>query len=511
MKRYFFIFIIFIMTTGCVSSGSQWERYSYNNPAEAAPKPLSADEHSNNESPIYHEAGLEYWQNRDNTNRHRATVEEVSPHDPSYGEIKWMNRPQYSDYQSGNQRYRTNNVRIEKVKVALLVPLSGKHKHLGQSMLQSAQMALFDMKYDNFVLIPRDTRATTEGAVEAAQSAINEGVELIIGPLFSSSVRAIKPITAKARINMLAFSTDWSLADKNTFIMGFLPFAQVQRVTAYALESGIENIAILAPNTDYGNAVIASYNSLAYRLDMNIADVVRFPPDEKDISSIIRVMAKYDERVEERNELVANIEENLEYFPEDEILMARLEELKNIDTWGDLPFDAILLPVGGEKARSIANLLSFYDLGPEQVKRLGTGLWDEQGLATEPSMEGAWFAAPSPKLRKGFEKRYREIFSTAPPRLSSLAYDATALAVLLARTGHKNRGVADFQRDAFINPNGFSGIDGIFRFRSDGLIERGLAVMEMKKKNVKVLDEAPMTFQRPVMHQTTHRREDNIR
>lgn len=382
------------------------------------------------------------------------------------------------------------------VKVALLLPLSGQHADLGQAMLQSAQLALFDMGYDAFELMPRDTRGTPQGAAQAAQSVVNDGAQLVLGPLFASEVSAAKPITSRYNINMIAFSTDWSLAGGNTYIMGFLPFAQVQRVAEYAITNGLDDIGILAPNTDYGNAVIAAYNSLTYRAGLGTADVARFIPDSSDNSGIIRSFTTYDERVQALEELKMPLQARLEQNPDDKKAGRELDKLEKMNTWGEAPFNAVLLPVGGDQARSVANMLSFYDLGPAEVKRLGTGLWDDRGLATEPALEGAWFAAPSPDLRRDFERRYRDLYGSRAPRLATLTYDATALAAVLAKSSYYQRGRPSFERQALVNPNGYSGIDGIFRFRPDGLIERGLAVLEFRGGNIRVIDPAPSTFQR---------------
>jgi hypothetical protein len=140
-------------------------------------------------------------------------------------------------------------------------------------------------------------------------------------------------------------------------------------------------------------------------------------------------------------------------------------------------------------------LFSFYDLPPKQVKRLGTGLWDDMGLTAEPGLEGAWFSAPDPEQRKIFEKRYKDLYKLSAPRLATLSYDATALAIVLARTSQQKYGRTMFLRTDIVNPNGFSGLDGIFRFRPDGLVERGLAVLELSRGNIRVIDPAPTTFQ----------------
>lgn len=382
------------------------------------------------------------------------------------------------------------------VKVALLLPLSGEHADLGQAMLQAAQLALFDIGYESYELMPRDARATPQGAIQAVQSAIDDGAQLILGPLFAGSVRAAKPIARQHNINMVAFSTDWSLAGDNTFIMGFLPFAQVQRVAEYAIGNGLENIAILAPSNDYSNAVIAAYNSMAYRAGLNTADVARYSPEVNDTSDIVRKFARYDERAYMLEEKKLQLQDYIKQNPQDRAAKTELAELEQKNTAGEPPYDAVLLPLGGDQVRSIANLLSYYDLGPHEVKRLGTGLWDDQGLATEPALDKAWFAAPSPDLRRGFEERYHELYGSHPPRLASLAYDAIALSAVLAKKSYFEQGRPSFERSALTNPNGFAGIDGIFRFRPDGLVERGLAVLEFNNGKITVIDPAPTTFQR---------------
>ncbi len=404
--------------------------------------------------------------------------------------------PNTSMTQAQTQTYHQQAMmQIPVTQVAILLPLSGDHAALGQGMLQAAQLALFDLGYEQFQLVPRDTKGTPDGARIAAQEAINSGAQLILGPLFSASVKAVKPIARRHNVNIITYSTDWTLADNNTFVMGFLPFAQVQRVAEYAHSQGIKNVGILAPNNDYGNAVIAAYNSLAYRRGIPSATVVRFPVGESDISAVVRRFTAYDDRVEALNQLIRPLETRLKQNPGDKAARKELDQLKKMETWGDAPYEAVLLPVGGDMARSIANLLSYYDLPPHAVKRLGTGLWDDEGLATESALNGAIYAAAPASNRTEFERKYRMNYDDTPPRLSTLAYDSTALSIVLARNGLKNYGQVRYDRADIMNPNGFAGLDGIFRFRSDGIIERGLALLEFSDGKIQVLDQAPYTFQ----------------
>lgn len=357
------------------------------------------------------------------------------------------------------------------VKVALLLPLSGQHQTLGKSMLNAAQLALFDVADENFQLMPHDTKGTADGARNAARAVLAQGADLILGPVFASSVKAVKPVARTANVNIIAFSTDWGIAGDNAFIMGFLPFDQVERLARYTAAQNIGQVSILSPRNDYGRVVTSAWQTTNARIGIPPAGVTNFSAGDANLAPMMRTFTNYDERV-------------------------RIAGEQGVSPTQIQPaFNAVLMPVGGETAVSISNLLSHYDISPKSVKRLGTGLFDDDGLATEASLSGAWFAAPSPKLRKNFERRYLSTYSNAPPRIASLAYDATALSAILAQRGFKTNGQADFSRAAISNPNGFAGIDGIFRFRSNGTAERGLAILEFNRGAIRVIDDAPRTFQ----------------
>jgi branched-chain amino acid transport system substrate-binding protein len=343
---------------------------------------------------------------------------------------------------------------LPKVKVAILLPMSGQNKPLGDAMLNAAQMALFDVGYADFELIPRDTKGTPAGADEATRSAIAAGAQLILGPLFASEVRAAKPIAQGAGLNMISFSTDWTLAGGNTFIMGFLPFDQIERVSKFTAAQGIKRVGVIAPDNQYGRTVAQAFNTMAGRTGMNIAAQSVFAESGVNLIPVTNAFASAAKQPQ-----------------------------------------AVLMPVGGKQAQAVAQALAANGLPASTVRRLGTGLLDDAALARDPNLNGAWFAAPSPTLRARFEERYQSTYGTTAPRLTTLAYDATALAAALAKRGVDAGGKPAFDRNEIANPNGFSGIDGVFRFRPSGTAERALAVLEFKNGQISVIDEAPKTFQ----------------
>ncbi|MEK7246789.1 MAG: penicillin-binding protein activator, partial [Pseudomonadota bacterium] len=371
------------------------------------------------------------------------------------------------------------------VRVGLLVPLSGGNASLGQAMLNAAQMALFDWADERFEVVVHDTGDSPERAVRAAQEAIVDGAQLILGPLLAQSVRAIAPVARAAAVPVVAFSSDRAVAGEGAYILGFQPEAEVRRVVGYARGRGFARFAALAPDNDYGHAVVAALRQAAAAGNATVTQVQFYDPNATDFSDLVRRFANYDMR---RQALLAQKKE-LE-GRDDEVARRALARLEKLQTLGELPFDALLLPDGGQRLQSIAALLPFYDIDPAKIRMLGTGRWDPARLGAEPALVGGWYPAPPPQTRATFEQRYRQAFGAAPPRLATLAYDAGALAAILGR----NEKGADFSPEALTQASGFAGSDGIFRLRRDGGNERGLAVLQVLANGTRVVSPAPESF-----------------
>ena len=352
------------------------------------------------------------------------------------------------------------------VRVALLLPLSGGERALGQALLDAASIALFEVGDARLTLLPRDTGGTPEGARAAAEAALREGARLVLGPVFAAAAAAAAGPARERGVNVIAFSTDPLVAGDGVYLLGFIPGQQVERVVGFAARRGIRAFAALAPETPYGEAVVAAFEDSILRNGGRISRIERYPPDADDYFEPVRRLAGHGWRRDPA-------------LPRREGLAAAPPERR-----------AVMLADGGARLRAIAPLLPFYDIDPAEVRFLGTGLWDEPMLGREPALVGGWFAGPPPEAAAAFAERFEEFHGYAPPRIASVAYDAVALAAALMR------GVAepDFSAPALTQPSGFAGVDGIFRFRRDGVAERGLAVIEIGPRGRRVIDEAPEAF-----------------
>lgn len=337
----------------------------------------------------------------------------------------------------------------EPVRVGMLVPLTGAQAGLGKALLDAAQLAIFEAGRSDLLLLPEDTQGTPSGAEFAMQTVLRKGAEIVLGPVLSDEVAAVTPIAHATHTPVVAFSTNSAMASPGVYLLSFPPELEVQRVVDFAIANGFHSLAALIPQTQYGQVVESAF---------------------------VRA-------VQGRGAMLGPVD----YYPSDTSQM--FDPAKRVVEHGG--FDAILLPEGGTKLRGLAPLMPYYGVDTHVVKLLGTGLWDEANIGREAALVGGWFAAPAPEARAAFVERYKAVYGSEPLRLASLGYDGVALTAALANAPPGQR----FTPERIANLNGFVGIDGIFRFRPDGLIERGLAVNEVTQTGFTVVSPAPLSFE----------------
>ena len=344
------------------------------------------------------------------------------------------------------------------VRVGLLLPLSGRNAELGKALQDAATVSLFD-KYarlslrDQTVrveLLPKDTGDTAEQAGIAMESAVKDGAEFIIGPLFADATSVAAPIARAKNINVLSLSNTRGQASPGTFMFGFSPAEQAERIVTYALNNGKPRIAVLVPNSPLGDTVLSAARGVMEHQGLKLAYEAKYTAQGSGIDTAL-------------NSLVQA---------------------------GKPPaFDAILIPEGGPVLDTIMRGLSARGVKPSTVKFLGTGLWDDADLLRRVNLDTAWFASSPPELTSQFETRFRDTYHYAPPRIASLTYDAVALAVTLATSGRA------YDVVTLTTPSGYAGpANGIFRLRANGMVQRGLAVMEVQNGSLRVISPPPVAF-----------------
>lgn len=370
------------------------------------------------------------------------------------------------------------------VPVGLLLPISGRHSGLGKSLLQASLLAMFELSDENFVLLPRDTKGTREGAVLAAQDAIEAGAQLLLGPVFGGSAQAVAPLASSAAINMISFTNDRTAASDSTFVFGLLPEDRVKRVVSYAFSRGVRRFAALIPEGGFGDKIAADYSKAVAVGGGILVKSVRYNRNNSSLTAAVKKLGNYHGR---QMALLAK-RKKLKKI-NDKITQLALKRLDKKEVLGDAPFEAVFLLEAGEAVKATVPLLPYYGIDTRKTRVLGINDWSPRSIRREPSLAGAWYAGLSSDALADFAKRFRTIYRSAPHALAALAYDATALAVVKGGQGGDG-----FSSKELMVENGFVGNAGLFRLRPGGLVERRFSVTEVQPDGARVVSPAVDSF-----------------
>ncbi|MEW6122979.1 MAG: penicillin-binding protein activator [Pseudomonadota bacterium] len=335
--------------------------------------------------------------------------------------------------------------------VALILPLTaqGNAGAVGQSLRNAAELALSELGAAPVSLIVKDDGGNSQGARAAAEQAIAEGARIILGPLFSHSVGAVAQVARPRGIPVIAFSTDTNVASSGVYLLSFLPQTDVNRIVSFSVAQGRRSFIGLIPENAYGSVAEGAFQQSAGALGGRIMGIERFTQDRARLQGAVQRAAGVAAQA-----------------------------------------DAVFIPDSADGVPAVVQALSAGGVDLSRVRPIGTGLWDDQRLFSNPLMEGAQFAAPESGGWRGFAERYRARFGTDPVRTATLSYDAVSLVATIVRA----QGPGALTDASLTNPSGFNGVDGVFRFRSDGTNERGLAVLEIKGGAAQVVSPAPRSF-----------------
>jgi len=337
------------------------------------------------------------------------------------------------------------------VKVGLILPLSagGNAGVAAQSMRNAAEMALAEFGSSDIQLLVRDDAGSAGGAQQAAQQVLDEGAEIILGPLFAHSVGPVGQLARSRGIPVIAFSTDANVAARGVYLLSFLPESDVERIVGYAVTQGKRSFAAAIPDNAYGTVVEAAFKQSVARRNARVVALERYPFDRAQIPGAVRSVGQAGGRV-----------------------------------------DAVFVPDGADSVPAVVQGLAAGGMDTRRVQLLGSGLWEDPQIFTNSALEGAWYAGPDSTGFRNFSARYRSRYGQDPARTASLAYDAVALMIALTKT----QGAQRFSEEVLTNASGFTGIDGLFRFRPDGTNQRGLAVMRVSPTGGQIISPPPKSF-----------------
>ncbi len=467
----------------------------------------------------------------------------------------------------GSQNFEGSSQKSkDEYRALVILPTSGQHETIGKDMKKAAQMAFYDPNASKLELEFFSYNSSKDQAalIEKIKS---ENIDIILGPVFSNQTATLKNALRGKNIPIISFSNDITLAGNNTYIIGFDPAEQVNRVIDYSINHGYKRYGAFLPNIPYGKHVYQAFydqinqqqqmtsyedldlfaethqkntiespliqevrasfnmpykekaNDKSYASNASIVDVVFYGSEIADIQKKVEEFAHFEERknnfekfikpyaflVDTKKSITSKIASGDKLSSEEASIEWMIkkhghaayqkarryyERHKNDETKGSVEYDAILMADSGKQMQMIAAMMPYYNIDPKKIKFLGTGLWDEAQLGEESAIRGAWFAAPSPTKVQSFESRFENLYGYKPVRLSSLAYDSVALITLLTKTYHGY----PFSHSAFTQDRGFDGVNGLFRLKQDGVIERDLPILAVTKNGSKVINTGKSEF-----------------
>ena len=340
----------------------------------------------------------------------------------TYTNIQWNNN--FKNLYKKHKKY---------IKIAIILPFSGIYKNISKSILQGAELSLFDTNINNISIIPIDTKGTKKGAIKAVQKAILKKTKLILGPLFSHETKAISNLFNLPPI--ISFSTDPSVIKPlNIFSIGINHEEQLKYLIKFSKKKQINTIAVILPKNSYGNYIQKILDKLNIRKTIKMIYYTQY--NEKSLNLI-------------------NIRKKLNNFS----------------------CQGLLIPEGGKRLYYLISSLKYNNIPLSKLQLLGTEQWNNKFLSKIKDISGGCFTAPMQKEKLLFIEHYKNIFHDIPHRIALLSYDAILMIASLIKL-YKNN---PFQYKNIIRKQGFWGNQGLFRFTIEGTIERGIAIFRINK------------------------------
>jgi ABC-type branched-subunit amino acid transport system substrate-binding protein len=337
------------------------------------------------------------------------------------------------------------------VRVAMLLPrsASGNAAATATAFRNGAELAMRDFPAAGIQIALYDTRGAPDGAQAAVGAALGEGATIVLGPIFSGEVSAVATQARQAGAPVVAFSSDSSVAGPGVYLLSFLPSDDIARIVAYSASQSRRSFAALLPANAYGSVADASFRRAVAAAGGRIVAIESYGPTEADATAKAAAIARIAPQI-----------------------------------------DALLVPDGADLVPAIAAALTAGGVTRDKVRLLGSGQWDDPRILNNPALVGSWFPSPARQGYDEFSRKYQAAYGAVPPRNATLAYDGTVLAAGLAR----QFGTGRFESSALTNPNGFAGVDGVFRFLPTGETERRLAVYEVTGSGARQVDAAGRSF-----------------
>ena len=388
------------------------------------------------------------------------------------------------DLDDTERKIKEKYINIEKkLKIGLFLPLSDTPlKVIGNSLLNTAQLYIFEKDPEDIVLMVYDTKGTTFGASSAMDKAIEEGIDVIVGPLLSGETKAILKKAQENDIILFSLSNDQNLVNNdNLFITGYIPEQEINLLLNYAVNSNIKNFVTFLPSNNNGALINQVITKILKAKDLNLIKSDYYVNNDKNFNKkLYNLINSYkipDRIYEDFNQKKLDLE----------VAGGDPESLKfEVNEEDKIKPDALFIIEGGRELNKISRLLYQYQNQDTPLILITMNKINEESIKN-PFLDATVFIGENSNNFTELSKRYSSLYIENKEiiRIGALIYD---LLDVLPEIYSNNKIKNTLNYKKLLNPNGFVGMDGQFRFLPNGLVERRLSIIQIQEKEKVILE-----------------------
>ena len=333
----------------------------------------------------------------------------------------------------------------EKIKIGLIVPLSGEYSYIGKSIIKSTRMALNKINDNRITIIPKDTKANPIDALRVSKELHKSGIKIIIGPVFNDSNKYLDELN---EITFLSFTNKIRNNPKNVISSGVNAISQINTIKKYLSDNNLKNTIFLIPETEYKIEI----EDAIKKTNLILKEKFIYSKDPTLLTKQIADLTRYQQRKQ-------NLENEIKRIKDSNTLnkKRKIENLKKKDTLGFINFDSVIIADFSESLKSVATSLLYTDVSSKRIKYITLNQWFDESLLKETSLHPIYFPSINKDNFEIFKNEYLRNFKTLPNQISFLSYDLIGLLYYLLINN-------DFKTDEnlFFKKSKFKGKIGIF-------------------------------------------------
>ena len=338
----------------------------------------------------------------------------------------------------------------EKIKIGLLIPLTGENSEIGESIINSVGLAINKINNSSIEIIPKDTGSNSDMALNAAIELSNLGVKIIIGPVFNESLAYLNKVN---EITFLALTNKNNNFSKNIINAGINATSQFRAIDRFIKLEKIKKTIFLTPDMDFKNEIEVAISRSKIKVKKNYV----YNTDPTKLTEQIEKITRYQIRKQNLQDEITRLEKSDESNKE-----LLIERLKKRDTLGNVNFDSVVISDFDESLKSVTTSLLYTDVSPKEKYFITLNQWFDESLLKETSSQPLYFPSVNKNNYEEFSSEYYEKYNLYPNQLSFLSYDLVGLVYYLIL---QNDNIIN--QDMFAKKTLFKGKVGIFEIQDN--------------------------------------------